>query len=94
MYCLYYEQENPVNAGFFLVCGEGGIRTLDTLLKYTHFPGVLFRPLRHLSVNIVVKVGRLKCCKVTLLNLQCSAFQLFRGANVKQNPFVNEPVSK
>jgi hypothetical protein len=31
--------------------GEGGIRTLDTLLKYTHFPGVLFRPLRHLSVN-------------------------------------------
>ena len=30
--------------------GEGGIRTLDTLLKYTHFPGVLFRPLRHLSV--------------------------------------------
>lgn len=31
-------------------CGEGGIRTLDTLLAYTHFPGVLFRPLRHLSV--------------------------------------------
>lgn len=30
--------------------GEGGIRTLDTLLEYTHFPGVLFRPLRHLSV--------------------------------------------
>ena len=30
-------------------CGEGGIRTLDTLLAYTHFPGVLFRPLRHLS---------------------------------------------
>lgn len=29
--------------------GEGGIRTLDTLLEYTHFPGVLFRPLRHLS---------------------------------------------
>ena len=28
--------------------GEGGIRTLDTL-PYTHFPGVLFRPLRHLS---------------------------------------------
>ena len=31
-------------------CGEGGIRTLDTLLAYTHFPGVLFRPLRHLSM--------------------------------------------
>ena len=30
--------------------GERGIRTLDTLLAYTHFPGVLFRPLRHLSL--------------------------------------------
>ena len=28
--------------------GEGGIRTLDTL-PYTHFPGVLLRPLGHLS---------------------------------------------
>ena len=25
------------------------MRTLDTLLTYTHFPGVLFQPLRHLS---------------------------------------------
>jgi len=32
--------------------GEGGIRTLDTLLAYTHFPGVLFRPLRHLSMKL------------------------------------------
>ena len=39
------------------VCGEGGIRTLDTLLAYTHFPGVLFRPLRHLS-------GKLRIAKV------------------------------
>jgi hypothetical protein len=30
--------------------GERGIRTLDTLLTYTRFPGVLFQPLRHLSV--------------------------------------------
>jgi hypothetical protein len=29
--------------------GEGGIRTLDTLLTYTHFPGVRLRPLGHLS---------------------------------------------
>ena len=28
--------------------GEGGIRTLDTV-RYTHFPGVLHRPLGHLS---------------------------------------------
>ena len=29
--------------------GEGGIRTLDTLLTYTHFPGVRLQPLSHLS---------------------------------------------
>ncbi len=29
--------------------GELGIRTLDTLLGYTHFPGVLLRPLGQLS---------------------------------------------
>jgi hypothetical protein len=29
---------------------ERGIRTLDTLEGYTHFPGVLLQPLGHLSV--------------------------------------------
>src|SRR5690554_4394224 len=29
--------------------GEGGIRTLDTLLTYTHLPGVLLQPLGHRS---------------------------------------------
>ena len=29
--------------------GERGIRTLDKLLTYTHFPGVLLQPLGHLS---------------------------------------------
>ena len=32
-----------------LIGGERGIRTLDTLLTYTHFPGVLLKPLGHLS---------------------------------------------
>ena len=36
--------------GPFFYGGEGGIRTLDTL-PYTHFPGVLLRPLGHLSVK-------------------------------------------
>ena len=34
--------------------GEGGIRTLDTGLPYTHFPGVLLQPLGHLSRNQIV----------------------------------------
>ncbi len=31
--------------------GEGGIRTLDTLLTYTHFPGVLLQPLGHFTIG-------------------------------------------
>ena len=42
---------------FYLVIGgEGGIRTLDTF-PYTHFPGVLLRPLGHLSA--IAPGGRL-----------------------------------
>ncbi len=33
--------------GFY--CGERGIRTPDTLLTYTRFPGVPLQPLEHLS---------------------------------------------
>ena len=32
-----------------IIGGEGGIRTPGTLLTYTHFPGVLLKPLGHLS---------------------------------------------
>ncbi len=35
--------------GLFNYGGERGIRTLDTGLPYTHFPGVLLQPLGHLS---------------------------------------------
>ena len=34
---------------YWIIGGEGGIRTLGTLLTYTHFPGVLLKPLGHLS---------------------------------------------
>ena len=33
--------------------GEKGIRTLGTLLEYTHFPGVRLRPLGHLSCSTI-----------------------------------------
>ena len=32
-------------------CGEIGIRTRDTILSYTRFPGVPLKPLEHLSCN-------------------------------------------
>ena len=34
------------------ICGEGGIRTRETLLAFTHFPGVPLQPLEHLSFAI------------------------------------------
>ena len=48
--------------------GERGIRTLDTGLPYTHFPGVRLQPLGHLSEGAH---DTLKCrCKA---NAQVSA---------------------
>ena len=35
---------------FLLICGETEIRTPDTLLAYTRFPGVPLKPLEHLSI--------------------------------------------
>ena len=41
--------KKPPIGGSFVSGGERGIRTLDTLLTYTHFPGVRLQPLSHLS---------------------------------------------
>ena len=35
-----------------LICGENEIRTRDTLLAYTRFPGVPLQPLEHLSLQL------------------------------------------
>ncbi len=49
------KQKAPENSMFirglshYMSGGERGIRTLDTLLTYTHFPGVRLQPLGHLS---------------------------------------------
>ena len=34
-------------------CGENGIRTHETLLAFTHFPGVPLQPLEHLSLYLI-----------------------------------------
>ena len=43
-----------------LFCGESGIRTRGTLLEYTHFPGVLLKPLGHLSSTFQTPLPNLK----------------------------------
>ena len=40
--------------------GESGIRTRGTLLEYTHFPGVLLKPLGHLSSAFLTPLPNLK----------------------------------
>ena len=52
--------KKPAFSGPFSVFGgEGGIRTLDAF-RHTHFPGVLLRPLGHLTV-ILFSTQHLAC---------------------------------
>ena len=48
-YKLYIFTLRETSRSLFDFGGERGIRTLDTLLTYTHFPGVRLKPLGHLS---------------------------------------------
>ena len=43
------KQKSPHKAGCFVYGGEGGIRTLDTLLTYTPLAGERLQPLGHFS---------------------------------------------
>ena len=45
-------------------CGKTGIRTPETLLRFTRFPGVPLQPLEHLSI-----VSIETACKVTTKKL-------------------------
>ena len=60
--------KKPPIKGAFLFGGERGIRTLDTLLTYTHFPGVLLQPLGHLTVNcyrfLSIQLDRSTACSL------------------------------
>ena len=46
-------------AGFSIYGGEGGIRTLEAF-RLTHFPGVLLRPLGHLTSKLFSFAGTVK----------------------------------
>ena len=42
------------STGALMIGGEGGIRTLDTLLTYTPLAGARLQPLGHFSVIVLV----------------------------------------
>ena len=46
---MSFVEKNPGPRGPGFSCGEIGIRTRDTILSYTRFPGVPLKPLEHLS---------------------------------------------
>ena len=52
--CLFYNL-----LIFSVYCGERGIRTPDTLLGYTRFPGVPLQPLEHLSFFRSAKIEQI-----------------------------------
>ena len=46
------------------ICGgERGIRTLERLLTFTHFPGVLLQPLGHLTAELSIIAKRIALLK-------------------------------
>lgn len=65
------DRRGPVNGG------AGGIRTLDTLLTYTHFPGERLRPLGHRSAcsGAVRPSGLWRLSQGSLLALADRRFQ-------------------
>ena len=68
--------------------GETGIRTPETLLAFTRFPGVPLQPLEHLSfalfTALFVKIG----CKVTTFFLN---MQIFCKKKIKKCRFCEKP---
>ena len=46
-----------------VTCGETEIRTRDTLLEYTRFPGVPLKPLEHLSNTVRKSLSGKPDCK-------------------------------
>ena len=47
-------KKGPRCGPFFVIGGEGGIRTLDGLLTHTPLAGERLQPLGHLSVNFIL----------------------------------------
>ena len=82
------QKKSPASAVRGIVFGgERGIRTLETLLTLTHFPGVLLKPLGHLSVNFCrflnYQLVSSAACFLRQLSLQQLVFYSgFRGSQL------------
>ena len=67
---LNWEQKSPLSWGGFSFCGERGIRTPGTLLRYTRFPGVPVKPLLHLSWIFKIAAQNTKFFRMKRVNLR------------------------
>ena len=64
----------------FLLCGETGIRTPETLLEFTRFPGVPLQPLEHLSSRscaLKIKIGYKGTTKIAHMQIFLHFFRYF-----------------
>ena len=60
------------------LCGETGIRTPETLLEFTRFPGVPLQPLEHLSFAYFSKAGTKLLLFYDIRKHLCIFFENFR----------------
>ena len=68
-------------------CGENGIRTRDTILSYTRFPGVPLKPLEHLSIRadanirIISVIATARTSFLQYLYCFCSSMRRFPSSS-------------
>src|SRR5690554_3823336 len=77
--------KKPKNRWVFKYGGERGSRTLDTL-RYTHFPGVLLRPLGHLTNKTFTFNFQLSCLN---WHARLRAFITLRGLSPRRGANVH-----
>ena len=68
-------------------CGETGIRTPETLLTFTRFPGVPLQPLEHLSRQPVRYFVTIVRTKITIFYLASILFFKKNEKNVEKRSF-------
>ena len=72
--------ELPSPARSKILCGETGIRTPETLLEFTRFPGVPLQPLEHLSSRscaLKIKIGYKGTTKIAHMQIFLHFFRYF-----------------
>ena len=79
--------------------GERGIRTPDTELPYTRFPGVLLQPLGHLTAlakNLLIRLSRWNGAHYIEFPFMCKRFFIFfeKSFSINLTNGLNRPMHR